>query len=155
MKLYEIAEGSEWDNVPFEIDTQNRDYQAFQKEKNKRLLSLRNQECILTDRYIAMEDKYPAEFMSRGVPDENDHESEWMDVPNRVENNPDGYDTIKIPGRWLYDMKYNEGYPDAHEEFYLLKTSPRYQTVKRILNREAQIVKMREQSYLWPPTVRK
>lgn len=154
MKLREVLNQSEWENVPFVRGKDDTDPNAFHKERTKRLKSLRNQDNLLVQQYIAFENKYPTEFKSRGVPDESDEEGQYMEVPPQVENNPNAYDTIKIPGSWLYDMNDNERYPETYEEIYLLKTSPRYKAVMRILNRYLQIKKMRDKIYLWPPTVR-
>lgn len=151
MKVFEVLdqEQSEWENHPFKrVDNDKQ----LRKERDRKYYSLKHQDDILATRYIALEDKYPNEIKSRGVPDEADPDPAYgyTEIPPEVEANPDAWTTIECPQRWLYDLKQNEVY-DPHEEFYILKTSPRHQLVVNILERHKQLTKLKMKMYMWPP----
>jgi hypothetical protein len=148
MKLREVADQSEWENVPY-VMTKTPNYKALQLEKNKRLRALRNQDDIIANRYIALEDKFPNEIKSRGVPDDNDMQSDFMNVPAEVDANPEAWTTIECPGRWLYDDMQQNDACSPHEEFYILKASPRHQLVVNMLERHKQISRLKQRP--WPP----
>lgn len=157
MKVFEIIEQpgeTEWENHHFQLprvitDTPDERKHLW-KEKDRKNISIRHQDDIIANRYIALEDKYPNEIKSRGVPDDNDSTSDYMPVPPEVEADPEAWTTIECNGRWLYDMQQNDAC-DPHEEFYILKSSPRHQLVVRIIERHKQLMRLRHRP--WPPMV--
>jgi hypothetical protein len=151
MKVFEVLDQSEWENVRTPKDPNNPN--QYWDLRRKRAMALKQQDHVLANKFIALEDNFPNEIKSRSVPDEHDEDSEYMDVPDEVEKNPEAWVTMKVPGAWLYDARHDEHYPDSYEEFYVLKTSPRLKQVESIINRMVQIQKLRDKLYLWPSTV--
>lgn len=152
MKLYEIVDQSEWENKPVpQWGTPGHDPAKHRSDRERKGKALKHQDDILIRRMIQIEDKFPHELLSRGVPAQNDHNFPEMDIPAAVKANPDAYTEIEVPGTWFWeDMRDNDDYPDAYEVYYILQSSPRHDEMVKILNRHNQLKKLRSNLFRWP-----
>ncbi len=168
-----ITEPGEWDNHPHVVKTsdfypssgnnspRSEEILQFERDRARKGQSFKKQEDIICRRLYDIADEFPNELLVRALPDQNDewfldHYHQETLIPAAVQANPDAYQMIELSGAMFWeDMRSGDEYPDGpYEEFYILKSSPRYKYILNLLNRYKQLEKLKMNVWHSMPVIR-
>lgn len=151
MKVCEVLDQSEWENVEAP-----KDWQTREKVRTARWKSLANEDNVVMWRLDDLVKRYPDDILVRVHPSDYDENCniDWRDIedPPAYEAKPDDWEVFKVEDTWFFagEIQHKEGWDDVYERFFVRKTCPQLAAVKFMIDRHNKIAKMRSNMWRYP-----